>query len=198
MVGIVYFGAGNLFSLTAVLDRMEVQYEIITDANFDESKYSRFIIPGVGHARTAFEKLQKTGMIEAILQIKKPVLGICVGMQLLTTFSEEGNVDLLKLFPMKTVKFDKQSFHIKVPHMGWNQVSVEKANPLFVDIPNNTYFYYVHSYYIEMNAAYTLAKSSYGNDFTAVMNKDNFFGVQFHPEKSGVFGEKLLKNFTLI
>jgi len=195
MIGILYFGAGNLFSLTATLKRIGVDFDIILDDHFDESKYSHFIIPGVGHARSAYEKLEKSNLIHRILQIEKPVLGICVGMQLLTAYSEEGDVKLLDLFPMQTKKFDSKN-SLKVPHMGWNQVSFDKVHPLFAEIPNNAYFYYVHSYFIEYHAEYTLATTEYGENFTAIMNRNNFFGVQFHPEKSGALGEKLLENFT--
>lgn len=194
MIGIVNYGAGNIFSLTAALDRIEVQHGIInTKEDFD--KYSHIIIPGVGHAGAAMKKLQETGLIQTILELKKPVLGICVGMQLMTTFSEEGDVELLKLFPSETVHFENR-IQLKVPHMGWNSVRVENNNPLFKDIPDNSYFYFVHSYFIQRDQSTVAATCNYEVDFAAAFQKDNFSGVQFHPEKSGKFGEQLLLNFS--
>ena len=194
MIGIVNYGAGNIFSLTAALDRIQVEYGMI-NSKMDFDKYSHIIIPGVGHAGAAMDKLRQTGLVETILNLQKPVLGICVGMQLLTSFSEEGEAALLNLFPVKTLHFDKR-IHAKVPHMGWNSVRIENNSPLFKDIPDNTYFYFVHSYFIERDEANVAASCSYGLDFAAAIQKDNFYGVQFHPEKSGRFGEQLLLNFS--
>jgi imidazole glycerol-phosphate synthase subunit HisH len=141
------------------------------------------------------QKLQDSGMVEKIRSTSKPVLGICVGMQLLTSFSEEGNSDLLGIAPMKTRLFD-ESLQRKVPHTGWNKVSSIADNELFKEIPNETYFYFVHSYFIEYNPTFTLAFADYGLRFSAALKKDNFYGVQFHPEKSGEAGERILKNFA--
>ncbi|HAL51287.1 MAG TPA: imidazole glycerol phosphate synthase subunit HisH, partial [Sphingobacterium sp.] len=160
-------------------------------------QYDRIIIPGVGHAGAAMDKLQESGLVPYIKKLKKPVLGICVGMQLLTAFSEEGNAEMLKLFPLKTLHFDAEKSG-KVPHMGWNSVSVPANSPLFAHIEDQTYFYFVHSYFIEFDATYTAAKCVYGQPFSAAISKDNFFGVQFHPEKSGKAGEQLLLNFSTI
>jgi len=194
MVGIIRYGAGNIFSLTAALDRLEIRYGMV-DAAADFKEYDRFIIPGVGHAGAAMKKLQQTGLVPAIKALSKPTLGICVGMQLLTSYSEEGNADLLKIFPIKTLKF-KESNNYKVPHTGWNQVYPEKENPLFKGIPSGSHFYFVHSYFIEYDKAYTLSSATYNNEFSASIWLDNFYGVQFHPEKSGVYGETLLTNFS--
>ncbi|WP_423146240.1 imidazole glycerol phosphate synthase subunit HisH [Rubrolithibacter danxiaensis] len=196
-VGIVYYGAGNLFSLTAALDRQQVSYGMITSADeFD--LYDRYIIPGVGHAGAAMQKLEETGFVPLIKELKKPVLGICVGMQLLTDFSEEGSSSLTSIIPLNTVQFNAEILKLKVPHMGWNKVTVEFENELFKGIENNSYFYFVHSYFIEFNSKFTLASADYGIKFSASVKKDNFFGVQFHPEKSGEAGEKILKNFTYL
>lgn len=193
-IGIVRYGAGNIFSLTSALDRLGLTYGMIhTEADFAE--FDRYIIPGVGHAGTAMNKLQQTGLVPAIKALQKPTLGICVGMQLMTAFSEEGNADLLHIFPNKTLKF-KDSDTYKVPHTGWNQVFQEKENPLFANIPSGAHFYYVHSYYIEYSEAYTLASTDYSLKYSASIWHNNFYGVQFHPEKSGVYGETLLKNFA--
>ena len=194
MIGIVNYGAGNIFSLTAALDRIKVEHGMInTKEDFD--LYSHIIIPGVGHAGAAMKKLQDSGLIDSILELKKPVLGICVGMQLMTSFSEEGNADMLNLFAVKTLHFD-QRIQLKVPHMGWNSVRVENNSPLFKDIADNSYFYFVHSYFIERDEETVAATCTYDVSFAAAFQKNNFFGVQFHPEKSGEHGEQLLLNFS--
>lgn len=191
-IGIVNYGAGNIFSLTAALDRQNIPYAMVnTEADFD--KHSHIIIPGVGHAGAAMDKLRQTGLVEAIKALKKPVLGICVGMQLLTAHSEEGNADLLGIVPIKTKLFDK-TLGIKIPHMGWNNVNFEN-NKLFNNVKPLAQFYFVHSYFIEYNPTFDIASVNYGNKFSAAIQKDNFLGVQFHPEKSGEAGEQLLKNF---
>jgi glutamine amidotransferase len=194
MIGIIRYGAGNIFSLTAALDRLGIKYGMVhSEADFEQ--FDRYIIPGVGHAGTAMYKLQQSGMVEKIKAIQKPTLGICVGMQLLTAHSEEGDANMLNLFPIKTKRFTDSSEY-KVPHTGWNQVYSEKENPLFKTIPIGSHFYFVHSYFIEFNPAYTLASTNYSLKFSASIWRDNFFGVQFHPEKSGKFGEVLLTNFS--
>ncbi|MGZ3818995.1 MAG: imidazole glycerol phosphate synthase subunit HisH [Mucilaginibacter sp.] len=194
MIGIIRYGAGNIFSLTAALERLGIKYGMVnSDADFEQ--YDRFIIPGVGHAGAAMNKLEQSGMVEKIRSLKKPALGICVGMQLLTSHSEEGDADMLNVFPIKTLRFADSSDY-KVPHTGWNQVNQEIDNPLFQNIPSGSHFYFVHSYFIEFNQAYTLASTAYSTKFSASIWKDNFFGVQFHPEKSGRYGELLLTNFS--
>nr|MBB6149755.1 glutamine amidotransferase [Mucilaginibacter sp. SP1R1] len=193
-VGIIRYGAGNIFSLTAALERLGIPYGMInSEADFE--KFDRYIIPGVGHAGAAMHKLEQTGLVPTIKALTKPTLGICVGMQLLTSYSEEGDSDLLSIFPIKTLKF-KESNTYKVPHTGWNQIFPEKENPLFKNIPSGSHFYFVHSYFIEYDKAYTLSSATYNNEFSASIWHDNFYGVQFHPEKSGVYGETLLTNFS--
>ncbi|MCJ8209865.1 imidazole glycerol phosphate synthase subunit HisH [Mucilaginibacter sp. RS28] len=195
-MGIVRYGAGNIFSLTSALDRLGLAYGMIhKEADFEQ--FDRYIIPGVGHAGAAMAKLQETGLVPKIKALKKPTLGVCVGMQLLTSYSEEGNADLLDIIPVKTLRFPETE-GFKVPHTGWNKVFSQKDNPLFENIPHGSHFYFVHSYFIEFNEAYTLASTDYINTFSASIWHDNFFGVQFHPEKSGEYGEVLLKNFTKI
>jgi glutamine amidotransferase len=194
MIGIVYYGAGNIFSLTAALDRLDLNYGMIKKAK-DFEKYDRYIIPGVGHAGSAMQKLEDTGLVASIIALKKPVLGICVGMQLLTIHSEEGDSNLTGIIPLKTRLFSEK-LNVKVPHTGWNKVIQSSDNPLFSDIIPGTHFYFVHSYFIEFNPIFTIALAEYGIKFSAVIQKDNFYGVQFHPEKSGIAGEQLLKNFA--
>jgi len=193
-VGLITYGAGNIFSLTAALERLGIAYGMIYREE-DFQHYDRYIIPGVGHAGAAMTKLQKTGLVPMIKSLKKPTLGICVGMQLLTSFSEEGPSDLLDIFPLKTLKFAHSSEY-KVPHTGWNQVYPGKENALFKNIPAGSHFYFVHSYFIEYDEEYTLSSTFYNNRFSASIWRDNFYGVQFHPEKSGTFGETLLINFS--
>ncbi len=193
MIGIINYGAGNIFSLTAALARQNITYGMVNTAA-DLEKYSHIIIPGVGHAGVAMQKLIKTGLVNAIKDLKKPVLGICVGMQLLTQHSAEGDANLLNIIPIKTKLFDK-NLGIKIPHMGWNNVNFI-ANFLFNGVAPNTQFYFVHSYFIEFNPIFDIASVNYGNKFSAAIQKNNFYGVQFHPEKSGEAGEQLLKNFS--
>jgi glutamine amidotransferase len=196
MTGIIDYGAGNIFSLTAALNRLNIPYRMVGNPA-ELTDFDRYIIPGVGHAGAAMVKLQESGMIPEIKQLDKPVLGICVGMQLLTAFSEEGNSDLLDIVPLKTLSFSKR-IHQKVPHTGWNEVAIEKTNPLFDKISNQTYFYFVHSYFIEYDPRYTIASSDYEISFSAAIRNRNFYGVQFHPEKSGAAGEHVLLNFSRI
>ncbi len=194
MIGIVNYGAGNIFSLTAALDRLNLSYGMIKTAE-DFEKYDRYIIPGVGHAGSAMKKLEDTGLVPAITALRKPVLGICVGMQLLTTHSEEGDSALIGIIPLKTRLFSDK-LNVKVPHTGWNKVFHSSNDSLFSEIAPGTHFYFVHSYFIEFNSIFTIALAEYGIKFSAVIQKDNFYGVQFHPEKSGIAGEQLLKNFA--
>jgi glutamine amidotransferase len=194
MIGIIRYGAGNIFSLTAALERLGIAYGMVhTEADLEQ--FDHYIIPGVGHAGAAMNKLEETGLIPEIKALNKPVLGICVGMQLLTSYSEEGDANMLNIFRIKTLRF-KDSAEYKVPHTGWNQVFPEKENVLFKNIPNGSHFYFVHSYFIEYDEAYTLSSTTYNNKFSASIWRDNFYGVQFHPEKSGKYGETLLTNFS--
>lgn len=194
MIGIVNYGAGNIFSLTAALNRLDLKYGMInTESDFD--LYDRIIIPGVGHAGTAMKKLEDTGLVPKIKSLTKPVLGICVGMQLITNYSEEGDSKMLEIIPVNTLKF-KEEISKKIPHMGWNQIFPLDNCLLFEGISNKSYFYFVHSYYIEFNSKFTSAYCDYGIKFSASIQKDNFYGVQFHPEKSGEAGERLLRNFS--
>ncbi len=193
MIGIVNYGAGNIFSLTSALERLNIPYGMV-NIETDLDKYTHIIIPGVGHAGAAMNKLQQTGLVDPIKSLKKPVLGICVGMQLLTEHSEEGDAELMGIVPIKTRLFDKDQ-GIKIPHMGWNNIK-HKNNTLFKGIESGTQFYFVHSYFIEYNATFDIATANYGTPFSAAVQKDNFYGVQFHPEKSGTAGELLLLNFS--
>ena len=196
MIGIINYGAGNIFSLTAALNRIGVAHAMINEGD-DMKNYSHIIIPGVGHAGAAMQKLQATSLINNIKKLEKPVLGICVGMQLLTAHSEEGDADLLNIMKLETLHFAKR-ITLKVPHMGWNKVSPTPNSKLFQNIEKDAYFYFVHSYFIEYNPTFTLAYTNYGIKYSSAIQYNNFYGVQFHPEKSGKVGEQLLKNFCTI
>lgn len=193
MIGIVNYGAGNIFSLTSALERLSIPFGMV-NTEADLELYTHIIIPGVGHAGAAMKKLEQTGLVNPIKALKKPVLGICVGMQLLTEHSEEGNAELMGIVPIQTRLFDKHQ-GIKIPHMGWNNIS-HQNNLLFEGVESGTQFYFVHSYFIEYNATFDIATADYGMPFSAAIQKNNFYGVQFHPEKSGIAGERLLKNFS--
>ncbi len=195
MIGIINYEAGNIFSLTATLKRLGIPFGMVNHVD-EFGQYERFIIPGVGHAGAAMDKLVATGLAGSIHSISKPVLGICVGMQLLTSHSEEGNSSLLGIIPLRTMHFQGRMSG-KVPHVGWNRVNAVEGCPLFHNIPEGSYFYFVHSYFIEYNATFTAASAHYGLEFSAAIKRDNFYGVQFHPEKSGAAGEQLLLNFSV-
>jgi len=194
MTGIINYGAGNIFSLTAALERLAIPYGMVNTGE-EIAAYERIIIPGVGHAGAAMQKLRESGLAAPIATITKPVLGICVGMQLLTSYSEEGEASLLDIIPLQTLHFAGR-IEQKVPHMGWSKVYAQNDNPLFKNLKKDTYFYFVHSYFIEYNATFTAAFAQYGLKFSAAVQDKNFFGVQFHPEKSGKAGEQLLLNFS--
>ncbi len=199
MLGIIEYGSGNLFSLKSALERLSIPYGFVHNKH-DMELYDGFIIPGVGNAGVAVEKLYKTDLALPLIKTKKKVLGICLGMQLLTKFSEEAHDNLLGIIPLitKQFRFDRTSmldYSLKIPHMGWNNLVSTKESPILKNIPSNSYFYFVHSYYIELDPRYTIGKTEYGIFFSSLINFENFWGVQFHPEKSGAEGEKLLQNF---
>ncbi|MEX2435593.1 MAG: imidazole glycerol phosphate synthase subunit HisH [Balneolaceae bacterium] len=191
MIGIIKYQAGNLASVSNALDRLGAEYFISDDPQKLE-KASGIIFPGVGHASAAMDDLRKKKLDIWLKNTNKPVLGICLGMQLLFESSEEGDSVALGIIPGKLKKFD--SSRAKVPHMGWNQFKPLKDHPLINGIGNKQFLYYVHGYYAP-TSEHTLASCNYIKDFAAVVAKDNFMGVQFHPEKSGKVGSLLLQNF---
>jgi len=191
MIGIIKYKAGNLASVTNALGRLGAEF-IISDDPSELEKADGIIFPGVGHAGAAMDDLRSRDLDIWLKQTKKPVLGICLGMQLLYESSEEGETQTLGIIPGRLKKFD--SSKAKVPHMGWNQFNPLQKHPLINGIDNKQFLYYVHGFYAPSND-HTLASCKYIRDFAAVVAKDNFMGVQFHPEKSGQVGSLLLQNF---
>ena len=191
MIGIIKYQAGNLTSVSNALKRLEADH--FTSDDPDElEKADGIIFPGVGHAGAAMDDLRSRDLDVWLKNTTKPVLGICLGMQLLYESSEEGDSNTLGLIPGRLKKFD--SSKAKVPHMGWNQFEPRLDHPLLKGIDHEQFLYYVHGYYAPAND-HTIATCKYIKDFAAVVAKDNFMGVQFHPEKSGSVGSLLLQNF---
>jgi len=190
-VAIIDYGAGNIQSIRFALARLGVSATLSSDPETIQSA-SHVIFPGVGEASSAMAKLKSTKLDTLIPELTQPVLGICLGMQLMCNASEEGNTTALGIFDTEVVRFSTTR---NVPHMGWNEV--KGSGILFDKIPNNSHFYLVHSYYAKPNEN-TVGHCLYDINFAAAMAKDNFYGTQFHPEKSGVMGAQLLQNFLTL
>ncbi|URJ84391.1 imidazole glycerol phosphate synthase subunit HisH [Pasteurella multocida] len=182
----------NLSSVKFAFDRLGYRAEI-TDNIEQIQSADKLILPGVGTAKAAMQNLADLGLIEVIQNLTQPVLGICLGMQLMTDYSEEGNLDLLKLMSGKTEKLP--DCQLPLPHMGWNKVHYAADHPLFAEIAQDSYFYFVHSYGVLPNP-HTVATCDYGVPFSAVIQHNNFYGAQFHPERSGKAGALFLRNFV--
>ena len=195
MIAIVDYGVGNLFSLASSLKAIGAEI-VVSGEKKVLHEAEKIILPGVGAFRDARAKLAKNNLDEFLIaeaKSGKPFLGICLGMQLLGRRSEESNgVDLLGIIDEDVPKMT--DFGLPLPHMGWNRVYPQAGNRLFQGIEDGAYFYFVHSYAMPVNP-WTIAQCNYGEPFTAAVQKDNFYGVQFHPERSGAAGAKLLKNF---
>lgn len=193
MIAIINYEAGNLASVSNALKRLDVPYTI-TDDKDELEEADGVIFPGVGHAEPAMESLKKNNLAQWLIDTEKPVLGICLGMQLLFESSEEGDSEGLGIIPGRLNKFD--SSKAKVPHMGWNTFDNISRYPIIDDISKEDYFYFVHSYYAPVND-FTVAICHYTHSFAAVVAKENYVGVQFHPEKSGEAGSLMLQNFLM-
>jgi glutamine amidotransferase len=192
-VGIIDYGAGNVFSVQKAMERLGVSVLISSDIQVLSSA-ERLIFPGVGHASSALGRLEQFQLIPFIKNYRRPFLGICLGMQLMGSFLEEASKEGLCLVNAEVVKFNTYKV---IPHIGWNDV-YDLNGALFKDIPNHTDFYFVHSYYMVTNPS-AIALCKYEDElFTAAIQKDNYYGVQFHPEKSGCWGAKVLENFLKI
>lgn len=192
MIAIVKYNAGNIFSVYCALKRLGYE-AVLTDDPEVLRKADKVVFPGVGEAGAAMEHLNANGLADVIRSLKQPVLGICIGMQLLCRHSEESDVDCLGIFDTDIVKFNPSDPELKVPQMGWNQINALKTD-LFKDVKPGSYVYYVHSYHAPI-CPYTIAETDYNGNYSAALHKDNFYATQFHPEKSGSVGEQILKNF---
>jgi len=188
-VVIIDYGAGNIQSIQFALERLGC-HSVLSSDETEIKTADNVIFPGVGHAESAMQKLRESGLDALTPELKQPVLGICLGMQLMCKSSEEGETQGLGIFDVEVKRFDIKE---KVPHMGWNMISNLKS-PLFYKLPENAYMYFVHSYYVPNNPD-SIAQTDYEVSYCSALAKDNFYGVQFHPEKSGKLGEKILKNF---
>ena len=198
MVAIVDYGLGNLKSIYNMFKKVGVESVITSDIEMIK-KADKYLLPGVGSFDHGIKNLKSASFFEAleqeVLENKKPILGICLGMQLLTNSSEEGSEEGLGWIDAKTVYFNLEDVNLSIPHMGWNRVIPKENNTLFQKLEDNR-FYFVHSYHVVCNNGNNiLAVSNYEKEFTCSIYKDNVYGVQFHPEKSHKFGMQLLKNF---
>ena len=188
-IAIIDYGAGNVQSVLFALERLGFEGNVTNDWITIKSA-DKVIFPGVGEASSAMKMLQESGLDVLIPTLKQPVLGICLGMQLMCKHSEEGSTNGLGIFDVNVVKFSQE---VKVPQMGWNTIYNLKT-PLFEGIKENEFMYLVHSFYASLSEN-TIATTNYEHEYSTALKRDNFFGVQFHPEKSGIFGEQILKNF---
>lgn len=189
---IIDYGAGNIKSIQFAFNRLG--YDAVLSNNTEEIKAAdRIIFPGVGEANSAMKKLKESKLDELIPSLKQPVLGICLGMQLMCQYTEEGDTIGLGIFQTKVKRFSNS---VKVPQMGWNVIKELKSD-LFKDIKENEYMYLVHSFYAE-HCNETIAATDYGINYASALQHENFYGVQFHPEKSSVAGEKILNNFLTL
>ncbi|MEZ2414221.1 imidazole glycerol phosphate synthase subunit HisH [Muriicola sp. E247] len=186
---IIDYGAGNIQSIQFALERLGYSAVLSDDPN-EIRNADKVIFPGVGEASSAMKKLVESGLDKVIPELTQPVLGICLGMQLMCASSEEGNTTGLGIYDVDVVRFSRK---VKVPQIGWNQIR-ELKSPLFKGIPENEYIYLVHSYYAPLSKD-TIAVTDYELPYSSAMGKNNFWGVQFHPEKSSDIGERILNNF---
>ncbi len=191
MIAVIDYNMGNICSLGNALQRLGAEWKLTSD--HDEIRHaSHVILPGVGNAAEAMENLRRLKLPEVIWKLRRPVLGICVGMQVMCRHSEEGDAECMGIFDAKVRRF-KEMPGVKVPHMGWSRIA-NLDSKLFKDIPRGSYVYFVHSYYAPL-CPDTIATARHPEMFSAALKYENFYGCQFHPEKSGEVGEKILSNF---
>jgi len=202
MITLIDYGVGNIFAFQNVYKRLNIPTKIAKTQD-DLAETKKLILPGVGSFDFAMKQLNASGMREKldelVLEKKVPVIGICVGMQMMGNRSDEGKLEGLKWIDSEILKFDESLIEqrTKLPHMGWNDVVPVKNHPLFVGLEKEAIFYFLHSFYFKCNKPTdSIAVSDYGLSFSSAVNKDNIYGIQFHPEKSHQYGEKLLHNFA--
>lgn len=191
MIAIVDYKMGNLRSVENALKRLGAEFVVTADAE-QIKRADKVLLPGVGNAAEAIENLREAGLVEVIRSLRRPVLGICVGMQVMCRHSEEGDVDCLNIFDARVKRF-QPSAQEKVPHMGWNSIG-NLESKLFKGINGGEMVYFVHSFYPEL-CPDTIATTRHGVMFSAALKYENFYGTQFHPEKSGDVGERIIENF---
>jgi imidazole glycerol-phosphate synthase subunit HisH len=202
MITIIDYGVGNIFAFQNVYKRLNIPSKIAKCVN-DLQQVDKLILPGVGHFDYAMSQLNNSGMRERIDELvlveKKPVIGICVGMQMMARKSDEGTYDGLGWIDANVKKFDESTIeqHTKLPHMGWNDVKPNNNHPLFKGLEQESIFYFLHSFYFNcLDQKNIISTTDYGINFASSVHKDNIYGIQFHPEKSHSYGEKLLENFA--
>lgn len=190
-VVIIDTGCANLSSVRFAIERLGYTVTVSREADVLRNA-DKLFLPGVGTAQEAMKNLAERELIELVKSLTQPVLGICLGMQLLAEFSAEGDVATLGLISGSIEPMPSEG--VRLPHMGWNQIEPQQDHPLFKNIPSGSYFYFVHSYALAVGSD-TIATCTHGAPFTAAVNRDNFYGVQFHPERSSKAGAQLIKNF---
>ncbi|NBB22962.1 imidazole glycerol phosphate synthase subunit HisH [Runella sp. CRIBMP] len=200
---IIDYGMGNLRSVLKKVERLHKSVQVSADLKVIENA-QKLILPGVGHFASGIKKLKESGIWEVlnqkVLEVQTPILGICLGMQLMAKCSEEGNAEGLGWLDAEVVRFkvnDTRTY--KVPHMGWNTVEIQKESPLFAGVSQEAMYYFVHSYYMKCHDAKdTLGSTNYALSFTSAIQKNNIYGTQFHPEKSHEWGDRLIQNFIAL
>lgn len=201
MIAIINYGLGNLTSILNMCKRLGID-AVITADNEEIKKADKLILPGVGHFKKGMENLKQSGLQELlnqlVLQQKKPILGICLGAQLMTMHSEEGDTDGLQWIDAQTVRFKTEDHPtLKVPHMGWSDITLKDQNPLWRNLPAEPRFYHVHTYHFQFKQEqFVSATTNHGYEFVCAFHRDNVYGTQFHPEKSHKFGMRILQNFA--
>lgn len=192
-VAIVKYNAGNIYSVVNALNRLGVE-PLLTDDKEELLKADRVLFPGQGEASNCMRYLREKRLDEVIRDLRQPVLGICVGQQLLCRHSEEGDTDCIGIFDAEVKRFQPSRHEDKVPCMGWNELAIEPGTTIFQNLPEAPYVYFVHSFYVPL-CEWTIAQADYILPYSAALHKDNFWAMQFHPEKSGAVGEQIIKNF---
>ena len=192
MTGIVDYNAGNIYSVVHALERLGIAPLVSANPELI-AKADKVIFPGQGEALTAMQYLRCHGLDLVIRDLRQPILGICIGQQLMCSRSEEGNTECLGIFDVPVLRFRPNCHEEKVPHMGWNNIE-HTSSPLFNDIEGGEFVYFVHSFYVP-TCQWTIATTDYILPFSAALHRDNFYATQFHPEKSGGVGEHILRNF---